>query len=635
MEILGTGAIAPFQYDPPTGTPPTATPWSFTGSSGVSSNNSGFTSGNPNAPQGTQVAFLQQYGSISQSVPVATSGPYVLTFQAANRGNFGVAQENFEVLIDGSVVGIFTPSSTSYQSYSTVAFPVIAGTTPKITFQGLDSAGGDNTAFIDQVAVALASPSSIGDPGFEQVVVGSGQFQYGPTGSPWVFTGGSGISGNNSGFTSGNPNAPQGAQVAILQQTGSFSQSVTGLTAGSYVLTFDAAQRGNHGGSEDFNVQIDGSVVGIFTPSSTSYQSYSTVAFSVTGDSSTKHTITFQGLDRAGGDNTAFLDTTTLTMLQASTTTALTSDSNPSVSGQSVTFTATVAAVSPGSGTPTGTVTFDDGTTSIGTAATLTAGVATFTTSTLTASGSPYSITAVYSGDTNFTTSTSSAVSQVVNQASTTTALTSGTNPSVSGQSVTFTATVAAVSPGSGTPTGTVTFDDGTTPIGTVTLSSGVATFTTSSSDGRGSPYSITAVYSGDTNFTTSTSSAVSQVVNQASTTTALTSGTNPSVSGQSVTFTATVAAVSPGSGTPTGTVTFDDGTTTIGTGTLSSGVATFTTSSSDGQRQSVLDHRGLLRRHELHYQYLECRFPGCEPGEHDDRAASPPVPTPVSPVSR
>ena len=56
--VLATGA---FQYDPPTGTPPTATPWSFTGSSGISGNNSGFTSGNPNAPQGAQVAFLQGY----------------------------------------------------------------------------------------------------------------------------------------------------------------------------------------------------------------------------------------------------------------------------------------------------------------------------------------------------------------------------------------------------------------------------------------------------------------------------------------------------------------------------------------------------------------------------------------------
>ena len=229
--------------------------------------------------------------------------------------------------------------------------------------------------------------------------------------------------------------------------------------------------------------------------------------------------MTFTPTDSA--DYSSVTDTVSVTVDQASTTTALalTSGTNPSVSGQSVTFTATVAAVSPGSGTPTGTVTFDDNGTPLsdGTV-TLSSGVATFTTSTLTASGSPYSITAVYSGDPNFTTSTSSAVSQVVDQASTTTALalTSGTNPSVSGQSVTFTATVTAVSPGSGTPTGTVTFDDNGTPFtdGTVTLSSGVATFSTSSL--AVGTQSITAVYSGDANFTTSTSSAVSQVVNQA-----------------------------------------------------------------------------------------------------------------------
>ena len=55
------------------------------------------------------------------------------------------------MLIDGNVVGTFTPSGTSYQSFTTAAFTVTAGT-HTITFQGLDSAGGDNTAFIDQVA---------------------------------------------------------------------------------------------------------------------------------------------------------------------------------------------------------------------------------------------------------------------------------------------------------------------------------------------------------------------------------------------------------------------------------------------------------------------------------------------------
>jgi len=146
----------------------------------------------------------------------------------------------------------------------------------------------------------------IGDSGFEQVVVGAGQFKYDPTGSPWAFSGSSGISGNNSGFTSGSPPAPQGSQVAFVQATGSFTRTVADWAAGSYVLTFDAAQRENvQASQENFSVLIDGTVVDIFTPSSTSYQSYSTAMFTVTAGT---HTITFQGLDSAGGDNTAFID---------------------------------------------------------------------------------------------------------------------------------------------------------------------------------------------------------------------------------------------------------------------------------------------------------------------------------------
>ena len=88
-------------------------------------------------------------------------------------------------------------------------------------------------------------------------------------------------------------------------------------------------------------------------------------------------------------------------------------------------------------------------------------------------------------------------------------------NPSVSGQAVTFTATIAPVSPGSGTPTGNVTFDDGSTVLGTVTLNNGTASFTTSSL--AVGTHSIKAVYAGDTNFKTSTSAVLKQVVNSSS----------------------------------------------------------------------------------------------------------------------
>jgi parallel beta-helix repeat protein len=93
--------------------------------------------------------------------------------------------------------------------------------------------------------------------------------------------------------------------------------------------------------------------------------------------------------------------------------------------------------------------------------------------------------------------------------AGTTTSLASSPNPSTASQPVTLTATVASAT--SGTPSGSVTFMDGSTPIATVGLVSGSANFT--SALGVGS-HTITAVYGGDTNFTGSTSAAVTQVVN-------------------------------------------------------------------------------------------------------------------------
>ena len=127
----------------------------------------------------------------------------------------------------------------------------------------------------------------------------------------------------------------------------------------------------------------------------------------------------------------------------------------------------------------------------------------------------------------------------------TTTTLTSSTNPSLFGQSVTFTATVAPLS-GRGTPTGSVTFYAGSTALGTATLSSKKASLKTTSVP-VGSQ-AITAVYSGDTNYTLGTSAVLTQTVNPDLTTTKVTSSANPSVHGQSVTLTATVKAASPGS---------------------------------------------------------------------------------------
>ncbi len=259
-----------------------------------------------------------------------------------------------------------------------------------------------------------------------------------------------------------------------------------------------------------------------------------------------------------------------VTVAQSSTTTTLASSVSSLVSGQSVTLTATVAAVSPGLGTPTGTVEFFSGTTSLGTGTLNEDGIATLNTSVLTTADT--TLTATYGGDDNFTTSTSSAVGVDVSQASTTTSVTVAPNPSTLGSSVTLTATVAVSSPGSGSPTGSVQFFNGTDALGTATLSGGVATFTTSTLT-QGSN-SITAQYMGDSNFTASTSPAVTATVNLASTTSLIATPAS-FTTGQTITLTATVTpANSSSSITPTGTVEFFNGSTSLGSATLTGGVA-------------------------------------------------------------
>lgn len=191
---------------------------------------------------------------------------------------------------------------------------------------------------------------------------------------------------------------------------------------------------------------------------------------------------------------------------QVQTSTTISSSLNPSVYGQSITFTAVVNSVN--GPPPDGeTITFKKNSTVVLGTASLSGGTAVLKTSTIGA-GSP-SIIAVYAGDSQFAHSTSQTLTQVVQQASTTTSLTSSENPANVYQGVTFTATVKPQY--SGTVTGSVVFFNGTTKLKTVQLSGGVASFTKTFQ--QGGTNSITASYNGSTNFIASSSNVLSQVI--------------------------------------------------------------------------------------------------------------------------
>jgi hypothetical protein len=221
-------------------------------------------------------ADLGNYSAAVGSAQILPNGN--LQFTSGFQGSFpnNVFGQTIEVLPDGTKTYVQQMTGVEYRSYlmSTLYGPL----------------------------------ANILNPGFEDPAQGTGgsAYKYDPTGTAWSFSGSAGVAGNGSGFTSGNPNAPQGAQVGVLQGGGSFSQVVTGMAAGTYQLSFRAAQRANvQAARQDFRVLVDGAVVGTFTPSNTGYFGFTTSPFAVLAGA---HTIAFQGLDSAGGDNTAFVD---------------------------------------------------------------------------------------------------------------------------------------------------------------------------------------------------------------------------------------------------------------------------------------------------------------------------------------
>ncbi|MGV8977832.1 MAG: Ig-like domain repeat protein [Cellulomonas sp.] len=447
------------------------------------------------------------------------------------------------------------PDPTATYSYRVVAWNA-AGDSPSnvVTVQGLPQAPTNLTAMV-QPAPSLASGSQVavdwtnGATDATSIVleraVGTGGFSLLATLAP---------SATSFVDTTVVPGA-YSYRVAAVNPIGTSAYAgpvtVTVLQAASTTVVLSAPNPSLVGQAVTFTATVS-SVQASATPTGSVTFTVDGVAIAVALDAAGVSTFSTSTLAAGahpvtadyGGDTVFQASSTSLTQVVdlAVSSTSIASSLNPSASGVLVTFTATVSPA-----TATGTVTFwVDGV--AGTPVPVVAGAASFATTTLAVGG--HVVYASYGGDGALLPSTSAPLTQSVGSPlrATTTLVTSNRVPSSTfGQTVTFTATVRP-SVGVGVPTGTVQFTvDGVAVAGPKSLNAqGRATYATAALSGGS--HTVTATYSGSLAFAPGSSAAYSQVVLATVTTTSLSSSRNPSVAGESVTFTARVNRVAGGS---------------------------------------------------------------------------------------
>jgi Pro-kumamolisin, activation domain/Bacterial Ig-like domain (group 3) len=275
-----------------------------------------------------------------------------------------------------------------------------------------------------------------------------------------------------------------------------------------------------------------------------------------------KIAVTYNG-DNSFSAPTANPTTDTLTITPVATSTTISSLGTTNTTfGSDVSFSATLTAQNVFSSIlPTGSISFFSGTTLLGSASLSGCGGSNapgqktqcvlFSTSSL-----PHgqdNITATYSGDASYSSSTSAGTAISVLYA-TNVSLTSSSNPVQHGMSVTFTAQITTNQSGAPPITGTVTFLSDSVSLGVVNVTNGQAQLTTSTLSGG--MHEIVVQYSGDSNYAPS-NAYIAQTVNLLNTTTSVTTSNSVITQGSSVTLTANVAPVQSGGPALTGTVQF------------------------------------------------------------------------------
>ena len=513
-----------------------------------------FTDGTANIGQGT----LNGQGVATFSTTTMSVGAHTLT---ATYGG------------DGSYNG-----STSASLVHTI---VLAPTATGLTSSANPATLGASVSFT--ASVTSDSPNPGGSVSFMDGSTAIGSATVGSNGAATLSTSSLGFGTHSiTAVYQGDANHAGSSSAALSERivepaTAALSSSVNpAIYGGSFVLTAQIGGTGSlvptgnvvfsDGGSTLGTVTLDGSGKATLTPATMAVGSH-TLSVSYGGDA----------------NYSAASATLVETIQSATTQVVLTGSANPATYQTAVTFSATVTG---NGGTATGTVTFADGGTSIGTGTLNGSGIASLTVSTL--APGPHSIVANYAGNANTGASSSTPLTMSVKE---TTSMSLASNADPSPTLASFTLTADVMNSGVGVPTGTVTFMDGSTLLGTASVDGTGHAALSVASMSAGS-HSLTASYGGDADNFAGASPALTETVQLRPTTVALTGSSTDPGNPQTVTLIAVVGWNGPV--TPTGTVTFTNGSTVLGSAPVDSiGVATLTVTLATSSANIVATYSG------------------------------------------
>jgi len=492
-------------------------------------------------PQAGFPCFGGEFGSITSSasgpaptVTFPTPGAYTVDVTASDSGGYKTTR-SFTVNSVSLSTTTVTSSSGSHGAYGPVTFTATVNASRcDCYFSGIPlSPDGAVQFYVDGVPTGNPVPVSISSQvdqfdNYYATAASAPISTLGP--GPHTITADYLPDGAKSGFVAGPADVQPGFygsdatmtyQVSQAPTTVSLTAEYAGSTTGpaapgepvSFTATVTPADAGAVAPTGLVQFYVDGNALGspVAVDSSGDAVSPTDSSLSATPPGGPGHlvTATYSGDQNYGGSAGTLAGG--LSAGAAQTTTSLAASATSAGYGSSVTYTATVTPAPPGPGSPTGTVTFTDGSATLGTAPLSTTGGVTTATISVTASPvGPHTIKAAYSGDADYAGSASAALTENVKPASTATAVTASVSPSIPGQAVTYTATVSPADGG-----GTVAFADGGTAIGGCAAqpvnASGQATCKVTYR--AAGSHSISATYSGDTDYYSSTSTALIQTV--------------------------------------------------------------------------------------------------------------------------